>query len=158
MVQESKVEYYNSLPRKRSAVGVLIFREGKILTLEPAYKTNWVVPGGVVERSESPFEAAIRECEEEIGQKVTITKFLCADYKRGNPEIGDAVHFLFLGELSGSAVIKTDEKEIKQFLWLNPEEALEKFDSHLSVRVRAGLEALKEGLPYYCEDGEVLFK
>lgn len=152
----SRADFYNSLPRKRSAVGVLIFRDEKILVLEPTYKPNWLVPGGVVEASESPFEAAIRECQEEIGHKVEITKFLCADYKRGNPEIGDAVHFLFLGKLGTNSEIKIDEKEIKRSVWLSPEEALLKFDSHLATRVRCGLKALSEGRPYYCEDGEVI--
>jgi 8-oxo-dGTP pyrophosphatase MutT (NUDIX family) len=152
----SRTDYYNSLPRKRSAVGVLIFQDDKILVLEPTYKPNWLVPGGVVEASESPFEAAVRECQEEIGHKVNVTKFLCADYKRGNQEIGDAVHFLFLGEISANAEIRIDTKEIKRSVWLSPEEALSKFDVHLATRVRCGLKAISEGRPYYCEDGEVI--
>jgi hypothetical protein len=40
MSAESKQEYYKNLPRKRSAVGVLIFKGSKLLVLEPSYKPN----------------------------------------------------------------------------------------------------------------------
>jgi 8-oxo-dGTP diphosphatase len=154
--ESSKKEYYDSFPRKRSAVGVLIFENEKLLALQPTYKNNWVVPGGVVEKAESPFEAAIRECKEELGVEVEIESFLCVDYKRGNPEIGDAVHFLFLGKIKKSAEIKLDPSEIQSYIYLTTKEALAKFDSHLANRVQSGLTALKEGRSYYCEDGRIL--
>lgn len=156
MTQDSKKNYYDSLPRKRSAVGVLIFNEDKMLVLEPTYKPNWLVPGGVVEKSESPHEAAIRECREEIGLTVEIMSFLCADYKRGNNQIGDAVHFLFLGKISKDSKICIDEKEIKQFHWLEPMAALSKFDHHLSTRVTVGLKSIDENRPFYCEEGQIV--
>lgn len=157
MTQQSRQDYYNGIPRKRSAVGVLIFKNDKILVLEPTYKPNWVVPGGVVEKSESPLEAAVRECREEIGVDVEIKEFLCADYKRGNEEIGDAIHFLFLGILPETDDIKIDEKEIKRFVWLKPQEALTKFDTHLATRVSCGLKAIQDKRSYYCQEGEVIF-
>lgn len=157
MSNQSKQDYYNGIPRKRSAVGVLIFQNDQILVLEPTYKPNWVVPGGVVEKSESPLEAAKRECREEIGVDVEIKEFLCADYKRGNEEIGDAVHFLFLGVLPESAELKVDENEIKCFVWLSLQEALKKFDTHLATRVTCGFKAIRDQRSYYCEEGEVLF-
>jgi 8-oxo-dGTP diphosphatase len=154
---ETKQAYYDSLPRKRSAVGVLIFRGDLLLVVQPAYKPNALVPGGVVEKAESPLEAALRECREEIGLEVEITSFLCADYKRGTPDIGDAVHFLFLGKIPEAAEIKIDPKEIQSFAWVPVEEALTKFDVHLATRVRCGLLALERSAPAYCEDGEIIF-
>ncbi|OFZ30731.1 MAG: hypothetical protein A2622_13765 [Bdellovibrionales bacterium RIFCSPHIGHO2_01_FULL_40_29] len=156
MEQNSKKQFYSSLPRKRSAVGVLIFQDEKLLVLEPTYKPNWLVPGGVVDKSESPYEAALRECKEEIGLDVKIVDFLCADYKRGNIEIGDAVHFLFLGKISSDAKIIVDQKEIKEFYWMTPFEAVLKFDVHLSTRVKVGIRAIHERRPFYCEEGEVV--
>jgi 8-oxo-dGTP diphosphatase len=157
MSAEAKIDFYNNLPRKRSAVGVLIFKGHEILVLEPTYKPNWVVPGGVVERSESPLEAAKRECLEEIGVDVEIKEFLCADYKRGNEITGDAVHFLFLGVLPESANLKIDENEIKRLVWMKPQDALEKFDAHLATRVSCGLKAIQDKRSYYCEEGEIIF-
>ena len=113
------------------------------------------MPGGVIEKFESPREAAIRECKEEIGVDVEGVSFLCADYKRGNSDIGDAIHFLFSAKLPQACKIRIDQNEIKQFQWLPFEMALSRFDSHLSSRVKVGLKALIEGTPFYCEDGEL---
>ena len=157
MSSSERKAFYDSLPRKRSAVGVLIFKGDLLLVLEPTYKPNWLVPGGVVEKSESPLEAAIRECEEEIGVSVQIKSFLCADYKRGNDEIGDAVHFLFEGVVDEKEALRIDGKEIKSFHWMTSQEAMRKFDSHLATRVACGLEARKLNRPVYCEEGEFLF-
>lgn len=156
MTEDSRKHFYGSLPRKRSAVGVLIFDGDKLLVLEPSYKPNWLVPGGVVEKSESPYEAAIRECKEEIGLAVEIISFLCADYKRGNDEIGDAVHFLFLGRLQKEAELRIDEEEIKRFHWMKPADALSRFDHHLSTRVAVGLRSIEENRPFYCEEGQIV--
>lgn len=153
--ESQKKAYYDSLPRKRSAVGVLILQNDKLLVLEPSYKPNWVVPSGVVEKSESPLEAAIRECKEEIGVDVQITSFLCVDYKRGNPDIGDAVHYLFAADTPNNQKIKIDDAEVKSAEWLPIESALQKFDIHLSSRVKVGLQALAENKTYFCEDGEI---
>jgi 8-oxo-dGTP pyrophosphatase MutT (NUDIX family) len=50
------------------AAGIL-FRDsrGRVLLVEPSYKPNWEIPGGVVEADESPWAAATRELSEELG-------------------------------------------------------------------------------------------
>jgi hypothetical protein len=49
------------LPKKRMAAGVL-FRSAdrRVLLVEPSYKPNWEIPGGIVEPDESPWAAAAR--------------------------------------------------------------------------------------------------
>jgi ADP-ribose pyrophosphatase YjhB (NUDIX family) len=49
-------KYYESLPRKLMAAGV-IFRDerDRILLVEPNYKPDWEIPGGIVEAGESPL-------------------------------------------------------------------------------------------------------
>lgn len=153
----SKNEYYNSLPRKRGAVGVIFLNEDRILILEPTYKKNWLVPGGVIEKFESPLEAAIRECKEEIGVDVRIASLLCADYKRGNEDIGDAVHYLFFGEILNRQEMRLNQEEIKSLKWASPDQALMLFDEHLSKRVEAGLQSIKSGKVFYCEEGKIVF-
>lgn len=154
--ERDKMSYYSGLPRKRSATGVLIFKENKILVLEPTYKPNWVIPGGVVESCESPLEASARECLEEIGLNVKIDSLLCIDYKRGNKETGDAIHFLFLGSIGNDDEIQLNKIEIKSCHWMSIDEALKKFDTHLSSRVKAGQIALESARVVYCHDGEIL--
>ena len=51
--------------------GVYIEAEGKILFMqrhpEKPYGLNWGVPAGKLEKNETPFDAALREVEEETG-------------------------------------------------------------------------------------------
>ena len=60
--------YQRSLPKKRMSAGALFFDEaGRLLVVEPAYKSNWEIPGGAVELNESPRQACVREVKEELG-------------------------------------------------------------------------------------------
>lgn len=54
--------YDLALPRKRVAAGVLYLdTEGRLLLVDPVYKTDWEIPGGAVEKNESPRAGAMRE-------------------------------------------------------------------------------------------------
>lgn len=146
----------NSLPRKRNAVGLLIFKEDKILVVKPTYKSTYLVPGGIVETLESLADAANRECSEEIGVKPELLRLLVVDYKSGNQNIGDAIHFLFSSKLQSNDLIKIDNKEIESFLWVSPEDAYQMLEPQLAKRVAAGLEAIKRNHTVYCENGNIL--
>ena len=54
--------------------GCLIFREGKLFLLYREDESHWEVPGGKVEKSESPTQAAVRETKEEAGVEVELKK------------------------------------------------------------------------------------
>ena len=46
----------------RVAAGVLIRDDaGRVLLVKPTYKDGWEIPGGYVEKGESPHAAATRE-------------------------------------------------------------------------------------------------
>lgn len=50
------------------AAGVMIVTaDGKVLLLKRSDSGQWAFPGGGIEEGETPEEAALRECEEEIG-------------------------------------------------------------------------------------------
>jgi len=61
-------QYVASLARKRMAAGAL-FRDvdGRVLLVDPTYKPMWDLPGGAVEKEESPHAACRREVAEELG-------------------------------------------------------------------------------------------
>lgn len=40
------------------------------------YPAYWDIPGGTVEDGELPRQAAIRECQEEVGLKITIDQII----------------------------------------------------------------------------------
>src|ERR1051326_1661268 len=69
-----------ALPRKRMAAAMLLFdMAGRVLLVKPVYKDYWDAPGGVVERNESPREAAHREVREELGLDRVPGALLCVD-------------------------------------------------------------------------------
>jgi 8-oxo-dGTP pyrophosphatase MutT (NUDIX family) len=50
------------------AVGALFRDEdGRVLLEDPTYKPTWDLPGGAVEKEESPYAACRREVAEELG-------------------------------------------------------------------------------------------
>jgi 8-oxo-dGTP pyrophosphatase MutT (NUDIX family) len=154
---DQQEEFYSKLPRKRSAVGVVIFKDDKLLLLKPTYKNDWLVPGGIIESSESPLEAAQRECVEEIGCEVKISRLVCVDYKRGDMMRGDTFHALFLGQIEENQEFKINADEIIGYDWAPTQIALGWMESHLSNRVKCALEALRLNNTLYCEEGIVKF-
>lgn len=54
--------------------GNIVVQKGRILLLYREDEGHWEVPGGKVEESESPTEAAKREAKEEIGVEVKLDK------------------------------------------------------------------------------------
>lgn len=148
-------EYLKNLATKRTGVAVLFFDEsGKLLIVKPNYKEGWQVPGGTVDKNESPKDAAIRETKEEIGIIVDDLTFLCVEYKRSKFEGLDFLEFVFLGKSLSEediASIVLEENELDEFKFVGVEEALSLFRESLRKRLLAGLEAMKTGKPAYSE-------
>lgn len=55
----------------RYSCGIIFYRNGQILVGHATGQEHWDLPKGKTEEGESYEEAAIRECDEEIGFKVT---------------------------------------------------------------------------------------
>lgn len=53
-----------------NVVGTMFFKDKKILIDKPRKRPTYQMIGGRVEENETPLEAAIRECHEELGDKV----------------------------------------------------------------------------------------
>jgi 8-oxo-dGTP pyrophosphatase MutT (NUDIX family) len=64
--------YYSNLPTKQVGVGCIFLDENsRVLIVNPTYKDGWELPGGVVERDESPLEACRREVAEDGPRSLT---------------------------------------------------------------------------------------
>lgn len=57
-------------------VGTMFFREHKLLIDKPRKRNTYQMIGGKVEEGETPLEAAIRECHEELGNKAIFNEKL----------------------------------------------------------------------------------
>lgn len=83
----------------RVGAGVLLTdRAGRILLVEPTYKKDWEIPGGLVEGGESPSEAAAREVREELGLDLAVGELLVVHYTDGGARWPtDGLMFVFDG-------------------------------------------------------------
>lgn len=51
-------------------VRVILIRNNKVLLVKHTYQDGWLLPGGGVNRNETPEQAARRECREEVGADI----------------------------------------------------------------------------------------
>ena len=98
----------------KELAGTLIIRERELLLIYRSDESHWAVPGGKVEESESPTEAAVRETKEEIGVQVELEKpFYSGEFQRDN-EL-----FLWHGYLAKtSETPEPQEKQIEKVEWI----------------------------------------
>ena len=70
---------------------------GRILVVRTTYLgPGWMLPGGRVERTETPHAAAVRETREETGLEVALERLVLVDAHRARD-----VSFVFIGRVTG---------------------------------------------------------
>lgn len=150
-------DYTATLPRKRMGAAVLFHDDaGRVLLVAPTYKEDWLLPGGAVEAGESPYEAAVREVEEELGLVVRPGRLLLVDWFPPRPDRTEGVGFVFDGgtlDDAGTAAIALPAEELRDWAWCTHEEAT-RLGSGLLVReLIAASRALAEASTLYLEFG-----
>lgn len=146
-------KYIESLPKKRMGAGVIIRnKEKKILMLKPSYKETLEIPGGVVEKNESPYQACKREVKEELGINVEVEKLLCVDYNSAKEILTESLMFIFYGGEIEEDKIKIDNNEIVAFDFLSLTEIKEKTETQLYKRIEKSILALEANQTYYLEN------
>lgn len=103
-----------TLPRTRViSQGLIRDGRGRILLCELTYKSDWDLPGGVVDPHESPRTALAREVSEELGLDLPPGQLLAVNWLPPYRQWDDAVLFVFdLGEvpdLLDKVVLETSE-------------------------------------------------
>ena len=150
-------EFYATLPRKRIVGAVLVEHDQRILIVKPTYKDFWLIPGGVIEKHESPYTGALREFHEEIGFTTEIVRLLCVDHvNQETPFADEAIHFLFRGRDLRSeeiARIRLQESELSEYRLVDFDEAERLLDPRLARRLAQAINDAHES-PLYLENGE----
>lgn len=102
-------------------VGTIFINDNKILIDKPRKRNTYQMVGGKVEEGETPLEAAIRECKEELGNEVILNTSLfnlVMDFDEiATSDPNQKIHFYvfkYNGELNGK--LNTSD-EIESFLW-----------------------------------------
>lgn len=154
--RKGRKDYLKSLPKKHSGAGVIFFNNKKqILLVKPTYKKEWILPGGVVEKGESPRISAIREVKEELGLNAVNLKFACLDWK--NTEKPDNFQFLFNGGILTPKQIKDIElqkEELSEFGFFDIKESFSLLTKSMSARLKKVIEIIKQKKIIYLENGK----
>ena len=90
--------------------------EGRVLVVRPTYASEWMLPGGRVERGETPHGAAVREAREETGLDVVIDRLALVDARRARD-----TSFVFAGHVIGGE-LEPQLGEIAEVGWLHRDE------------------------------------
>jgi 8-oxo-dGTP pyrophosphatase MutT (NUDIX family) len=148
----------SALPRKRLIAHVLMRDDaGRILLCDTQFKTDWELPGGIVEPGEPPRIAAEREVKEELGLDLVVGRLLVADWMP--PYLGwdDALELIFDGGIVTPAQLEQyilQPSEIKRIRLCTLEEAAELVTplSHRRLTIASGLQP---PATVYLENGSV---
>lgn len=107
------------MPRHMIGVGVVGFNDNnQILLLRHVFhpKAPWGVPGGWLDRNESPSECALRELKEETGLTAVLGPIIYASREGPPPQIVIA----FVGYIERDPVCLSSE--IIEWGWFDPED------------------------------------
>ena len=141
------------LPRVPASAGALLHDGGgRILILEPTYKSGWTIPGGQIEEDgESPWEGCRREVAEETGLEVTTGRLVCVDFLHPRPGRPGGMRFLFdCGVVDPDHQLVLQEGEIADARWATPADAHGLLSGPVGRRVARALAARGT---VYLEDG-----
>lgn len=146
-------------PRKRVGSDVLIRDDnGRILLVDPKYKPDWDLPGGMAEANEPPAKAVERELKEELSLNLELGRMLCVDWVSPHGPWDDSLMFIFDGGIRTSdlADLRFTDNEIGAVEFCTEQETKKRLRPYVWRRVSAALCALETGISLYLQDGEPL--
>jgi ADP-ribose pyrophosphatase YjhB (NUDIX family) len=103
------------------AVVVLILEKGEVLLarrVNDPFRGDWTLPGGFVDAGEDPARAAERECLEETGLKVQVTRLLDVIAGQEHPR-GAHILIVYQGELVSGSLQAGDDADRVAFFKLD---------------------------------------
>lgn len=144
-------------PRKRVGADALIRDDReRILLVDPTYKPDWDLPGGMAEANEPPHEALRRELHEELGLDLHIGAMLCVDWIAPHGPWDDTLMFIFdAGHLTPAQIsaVHPTTSELSAHAFCSPAEASRRLRPYLWRRANAALQALTTSQPRYLTNG-----
>ncbi|QIS24753.1 NUDIX domain-containing protein [Nocardia terpenica] len=150
-------------PRKRVGADALVFDpHGRILLVDPNYKPDWDLPGGMAEANEPPDAAVCRELAEELGLHIATpaVKMLCLDWVSPHGPWDDSLMFIFdAGILDAHQVttLQITDHELDAFEFCTTEQATERLRPYVWSRVGAALHARETNRTAYLHDGKEIW-
>jgi 8-oxo-dGTP diphosphatase len=146
-----------SFATPRIASGALFVRADQLLLVRKTYGDRWDIPGGYVDRGESPSSACQREVLEELDIERQPVRLLVHDWAPHESE-GDKILYVFdCGDLGhDEARIKLDGSEVDRWEWASVGSLDDYVIPRLSRRLTRAYEAYRTGATLYLEHGRPL--
>lgn len=148
--------FYDAIPKRRLGSGALIQdAEGNVLVVEPTYKAEFEIPGGIVEAGEDPRACCRREVREELGVEIEVGRLLVIAHKTEPPQRGDSIMFIYDGgTVADPGTFTIDPGEVKAARYL-PVDALPRvMSARLAERVAFAVQAKCDGITIETVNGE----
>ena len=145
--------------RKRvGADAILRDSEGRILLVDPDYKPDWDLPGGMVEANEPPIDGLVRELNEELNLELPTSQLtlVCIDWVSPHGPWDDSLMFIFdAGCLTPEQIsgLRPNRDELTRYTFLAPHEAQQRLRPYVWLRLQAALEAVDSQTVAYLHDG-----
>lgn len=142
----------------RLAAGALFVDDERVLLVRKTYGNRWDIPGGYVDRGESPASACEREVQEELGLNRTTRRLLVHDWAPNDGE-GDKILYVFdCGELAEDEhKIRLDGVEIDGTEWVAVGDLGEFVIPRLEYRLTQAYHAYISGVTLYLEHGRLRY-
>ncbi len=141
------------LPQNRAVASALFVDEhNRTVLVEPTYKGYRELPGGAVEVGESPYAAAVREVDEELGLAVHLGGLLVSDWVPATSVRPDGVIFVFDGgplPQSQRDSIVLPAHELRSWAWCDTPTADRLLSPLLARRTRWARLARRAGSTFY---------
>jgi 8-oxo-dGTP pyrophosphatase MutT (NUDIX family) len=130
--------------------------QGRVMMVVPSYKDYLEIPGGYVERGESPSQAAVREVKEELGITPPVGRLLAVDWAP-SPSEGDKALFVFDGGVLDEdwlCQISLAPDELTDYAFHEVKTVPEVTIARLARRISEAVWAREEGSTVYLENGQ----
>ncbi|MQA79571.1 MAG: NUDIX domain-containing protein [Streptosporangiales bacterium] len=135
--------------RKRVAADAVIRDEqGRVLLVDPGYKPDWDLPGGMAEANEPPIDTVRRELREELGLELTVGPLLHLVWVPPRDPWDDQLVFLFDGGTltdAQTSELRLVDGELRAWDFVTVDDAKSRLRPYVYERLLAALDSLAAG-------------
>lgn len=125
--------------KRASSVNVIIEDSGgRLLIVKSQYKPYWSMPGGWIDKGDSPRQAAVREVKEEVGLSLEAASLELASVVNRWSTMAETHLFVFrlIDPIDSSAKLTIQSDELVDYDWVRRGEVLEEKHGDYNVAVK----------------------